>query len=310
MLEPMVAASSGLIRRWSFWNDLIKERRPLERTVLKKFAALFLLSFIASSSVEGRVHFRPHPQFSSLKKATTRNLTPTRNLSSQRKKQVVAQKRPQRPLIAKRPQARGTLISKGPLPPKVAATQKTPLKASPINKRQVISKKIPSRTIVRAQPQAKKTNLQRKKPSPIASNIRTRKAISPNFQHQYQQKTSLTQKKRPSQPTFKGSSRRQALLAKRTFTNQTSVNRKTPQKTDYLSLLPFHNQQNAKAGGLNKLLGQGLNGQGQTVAVIELSGEWKALKEAINGKNSPLSPQLKSNYKANFLTPIGGPGLH
>jgi subtilisin family serine protease len=77
-----------------------------------------------------------------------------------------------------------------------------------------------------------------------------------------------------------------------------------------LSFLPFHNRENAKAGGLDKLLARDLNGQGQTVAVIELSGEWQPLREAMNGRAGFLPPQLKANYKANFLTPIGGPGLH
>ncbi|KAB2832180.1 MAG: S8 family serine peptidase, partial [Caedimonadaceae bacterium] len=53
-----------------------------------------------------------------------------------------------------------------------------------------------------------------------------------------------------------------------------------------------------------------MKGQGQTVAVIELSGEWQQIKDVANGKYGKLPPERKANYKFNFLTPIGGPGLH
>ena len=282
------------------------------KKLLKNLAALFLVSFIVSSSVEGRVHSHARPQVSSFKKTTTRNFAPTKNLSPQRKKQVVAQKSPPCPLVAKRPQARRTLIAKRPPPRKAAVTQKAPLKATPINKRQVVAKRTPSQVVGRDHPQVRQTNLQRKKVSPVktAPNIRSRQAANSKLQYQHQQKTSLTQRRRPSQPAFKGSSRRQALLAKRTFANQTSANRKTPQKADYLSLLPFHTQSNAKAGGLDKLLAKDMKGQGQTVAVIELSGDWQQIKDVMNGKYGNLPPERKANYKSNFLTPIGGPGLH
>ena len=268
------------------------------KKLLKNLAALFLFSFIASSTVEGRVHSHARPQVSSFKKTTTRNIAPTKNLSPQRKKQVVAQKRPPRPLVAKRLQARRTLIAKRPPPRKVAVTQKGPLKATPINKRQVVAKRTPSRVVGRAQRQVRQTSLQRKKVSPVktAPNVRSRQAANSKLQYQHQQKTSLTQRRRPSQPAFKGSSRRQALLAKRTFANQTFVNRNAPLKTDYLSLLPFHTQNNAKVGGLDKLLAKDMKGQGQTIAVIELSGGWQQIKDAANGKYGNLSPERKSNY--------------
>lgn len=268
----------------------------------KILAAIFLISFTVFSSVEGRVHSRTHPQISSIKKKP-----PIKSFSPQKKKQVVAQKRPQRPLVAKRPQAQRALIAKRPPARKATTTQGRSQKTTPVNKRQVVAKKIPPRTVVRIRPQIKQTAFQRKRISPVktAPAVRPRRAVNPKAQHQYQQKTSLAHKRQSSQPALKGNPRRQTPLAKKT-----PVNRNAPRKIDYLSLLPFHNQQNAKAGGLDKLLARDMNGGGQTVAVIELSGEWQALKDAMNGKTGFLSPQLKANYKANFLTPIGGPGLH
>ncbi|MBX9806067.1 MAG: S8 family serine peptidase [Alphaproteobacteria bacterium] len=277
---------------------------------LKTLAAIFMFSFIVSSSLEGRVHARP--QSSSVKKKTPTGLVLTKNLSSQKKKQVVVQKRPQRPLVAKRPQARKTLAAKRPPTRKLAATQKAPQTTTRVNKRQVAAKKTPPRTVVRARSQANQTALQRKRnlPTKTTPNRRPRQTANPKAQLQPQQKTSLAQKRQSSQPAFKGNPPRQTPLVTKTPVNRTSANRNTPRKTDYLSLLPFHNRENAKAGGLDKLLAKDMNGGGQTVAVIELSGEWKPLKEAMNGKAGFLSPQLKANYKANFLTPIGGPDLH
>ncbi|MBX9621632.1 MAG: hypothetical protein K2X28_06370 [Alphaproteobacteria bacterium] len=77
-----------------------------------------------------------------------------------------------------------------------------------------------------------------------------------------------------------------------------------------MSLLPFYTQSNAKAGGLEQLLEKDMKDQGQTVAVIELSGEWQQIKHVPNGKYGNLPPERKANYKLKFLSPIGGPGLH
>ncbi|MBX9806064.1 MAG: S8 family serine peptidase [Alphaproteobacteria bacterium] len=279
--------------------------------MLKKLAAIFLFSFIVSSSVEGQVH-RTHPQTSSVKKTTTRNLSPTKNLASQKKKQVVVQKRPQRPLVAKRPQTPRALTTKRASTRTATITQRRSQKTTSVSKRQVVAKKTSSQSVVRAKPQAKQTSLQRKRTASIktVSNIRSRQTANPKAQLHPQQKTSVIQKRQSSQPALKGNPPRQTPLATKTPVNRTSANRNAPRKTDYLSLLPYHNRENAKAGGLDKLLARDMSGQGKTLAVIEFSGEWKVLKEAMNGKAGFLPPQLKANYKANFLTPIGGPGLH
>ncbi|MBX9806068.1 MAG: hypothetical protein K2Y18_10035 [Alphaproteobacteria bacterium] len=278
------------------------------KKLLKTLVAIFMFSFIVSSSVEGRIYSHARPQTSSVKKKPPTKPAPTRSLSSQRKKQVIAQKRPQRPLVAKQPQAQRALITKRASARKVTTAQKAPQKTTPVNKRQVVAKKTSSRTAVRAKPQVKRAALQRNKTSGVKTTptIRPRQTVNPKAQLQPQQKTSLVQKRQSSQPALKGNPPRQTPLATKTPVNRNSANRNVPRKTDYLSLLPYHNQNNAKAGGLDKLLARDMKGGGQTVAVIELSGEWQPLKEAMNGKNGFLPPQLKTNYKANFLTPIGG----
>ncbi|MBX9806065.1 MAG: S8 family serine peptidase [Alphaproteobacteria bacterium] len=295
----------------SCMKGFFRDTQLLETTLLKTLAAIFLLSFVASSSVEGRVYSHIRPQTSSVKKTTTKP-APTRNLSSQRKKQVVAQKRPPRPLAAKQVQTRRALTTKRASTRTATITQRRSQKTTSVSKRQVVAKKTSSQSVVRAKPQAKQTSLQRKRTASIktVSNIRSRQTANPKAQLQPQQKTSLAQKRQSSQPALKGNPPRQIPLAKKTSANRTPINRNIPKKTDYLSLLPFHNRENAKAGGLDKLLARDMNGGGQIVAVIELSGEWQPLKEAMNGKTGFLPPQLKANYKTNFLTPIGGEGLH
>lgn len=120
-------------------------------TLLKTLTSIFLLSFIISSSVEGRVYSHTRPQVSSIKRKVPIKLSPTRNLSPQRKKQVIAQKKPQRPLVAKRPQTQRALIAKRPPVRKPIAAQKAPQKATPVNKRQVVAKKIPPPTRCKSQ---------------------------------------------------------------------------------------------------------------------------------------------------------------
>jgi hypothetical protein len=163
-------------------------------TLLKPLATVFLLSFIVSSSVEGRVYSHTRPQVSSIKRKAPTKLAPTRNLSSQRKKQVVTQRRPQHPLVAKRPQAQRALIAKRPPVRKPIAAQKAPQKATPVNKRQVVAKKIPPRTVVRARPQIKQTAFQRKRNLPTKTTPTVRQRQTANPRPQYQQKASIRQK--------------------------------------------------------------------------------------------------------------------
>lgn len=48
-------------------------------------------------------------------------------------------------------------------------------------------------------------------------------------------------------------------------------------------------------------------GKPVTVAVIECSGSWGAMTEAINNPQSKLSPEQREHYRRHFLTPIGDP---
>ncbi|MBY0501080.1 MAG: S8 family serine peptidase [Alphaproteobacteria bacterium] len=244
--------------------------------------ALFCLTI--SSPLEGRSHSstRHHAQ-------TTKKKTQVLSHITQKKQHQVERKRPTRVTTVKQLRSRRAI-----------ALKKRPQKT-------VVTKRSPSRlTQLKQKPQLKRVALQRRK-SPSSKAIphkRTRRlSASPVSQHQ--RKASLVQKKQTSQIAFKRTQAKQHLQQK------TSAHRNIPQKkADYLSLLPYHDQQRAKDGGLDKLLTKDMKGQGQTVAVIELSGVWKDLKDAINDNKGPLSPSLKANYKSNFLAPIGGPGLH
>jgi len=44
-----------------------------------------------------------------------------------------------------------------------------------------------------------------------------------------------------------------------------------------------------------------------TVAIVEQSGTWKPLPDAIHNPQSLLSPETREHYRRNFLTPIGDP---
>jgi hypothetical protein len=212
------------------------------------------------------------------------------NHLKQRKQRQVERKRPPRVAATKHLRSR-----------KVFVTKKRPQKA-------VVAKKSPSRLTPSKQKHRLKRVVLQKKKSPASKTALSKRArrtsVSPKSQHQ--RKASLVQKKQSSQVALKKTQFKKNLQQKKAPVSRNSSLR----KPDYLSLLPYHDQQRAKDGGLDKLLSRDMKGQGQTVAVIELSGEWKALKDAANGKYGGLPPEIKANYKSNFLTPIGGPGLH
>jgi len=62
----------------------------------------------------------------------------------------------------------------------------------------------------------------------------------------------------------------------------------------------------AKMMGLDKLP-INPNGPKITIAAIEESGTWKALRDAIHNPQSILSPETREHYQRNFLTPVGDP---
>jgi hypothetical protein len=240
-----------------------------------------LLCVILIPSLEGRSHSstRHHAQ------AIKRKPQPINHLK-QKKQRQVERKKATRAVTTKQLHSRRAL-----------ATQKKQQKVAVAGKNQhrIISAK--------PKPQLKRAALQRKK-TPILNKRTRRAAVSSRYQHQ--RKAALIQKKQSSQSTLKRTQPKTSLQQKKISVHKNN----SRNKSDYLSLLPFHNRENAKAGGLDQLLDKDMKGQGQTIAVVELSGVWKALKDAINNKSGRLSPELKANYKSNFLTPIGGPGLH
>jgi hypothetical protein len=61
---------------------------------------------------------------------------------------------------------------------------------------------------------------------------------------------------------------------------------------------------------LDQLYAKNLWGQGQTVGVIEYSGQWGDMKDVSNNKLGFVSREIRERYNRNFLPPIGGPGLH
>ncbi|MBA3813517.1 MAG: hypothetical protein H0X26_03360 [Alphaproteobacteria bacterium] len=58
---------------------------------------------------------------------------------------------------------------------------------------------------------------------------------------------------------------------------------------------------------MDKLHLKNFYGQGQTIAVIEESGTYNSLRDAINNPYAPLSPEKRESYRNNFLTSIGDP---
>jgi hypothetical protein len=249
---------------------------------IRTLSAIALLCLTISSSLEGRSHSSTRHHAQVIKK----KVQPTRHLQ-QKKQPRVARKKPSRAVTAKQLHSRKALTA-----------QKRQKKVTVAGKSQ--------RRIITAKPksQPKRVALQNKKSSSRSIlSIRTKRR-SLTFRVQPKQQSLNAQKNLKSQPILSQGRHKKSL-------QKASTRQNIPQKkADYLSLLSYHNQCNAKDGGLDKLLAKDMKGQDQTVAVIELSGEWKALKDAINNKNGRLSPELKANYKSNFLTPIGGPGLH
>ncbi|MBY0500629.1 MAG: S8 family serine peptidase [Alphaproteobacteria bacterium] len=242
--------------------------------------ALFCLTI--SSPLEGRspsLARHHHAQVIKKKAQVLSHIT-------QKRQHQVERKRPTRVTTVKRLYSRKALV-----------TKKRPQKA-------LMAKKRPQRVVRRThvKPQPKQTLSQRKKnPS---SRVTPTKSTRPR---------SISPKRRPQQKIARAQKRQLAKSA----INKNQCTQHIPvkdipqqQKPDYLSLLPLHTQNKVKLGGLDQLLVKEMKGQGQTVAVIELSGGWQQIKDVGNGTYGNLPPECKANYKSNFLTPIGGPGLH
>jgi hypothetical protein len=253
---------------------------------IRVLSAIALLCLILTPSLEGRSHSstRHHAQ------VIKRKPQPTTHLQ-QKKQRQVERKRP--PRVAATKQLR---------PRKALVTKKRPQKALVAKRKQ---QGLARRT--NSKPQSKQAISQRKRnPSSKVISRKGTRPTSVSLRSKPQQKMSRAQKRQCAKSTLNKNQCTRNIPIKNIPLKQSLP----PQKLDYLSLLPLHTQNKAKLGGLDQLLTKGKRGQGQTVAVIELSGEWQQIKDVGNGKYGSLPPECKVNYKANFLTPIGGPGLH
>jgi hypothetical protein len=253
---------------------------------IRTLSVIALLCLTISSSLEGRSHSSSRYQTQVLKKKPQ----PTTHLQ-QKKQRQVERKRPPRVAATKHLRSRKALVTKK-RPQKIVVAKRK--QQGPV--RRTNSKLQPKQTI----------SQRNKSPSSkIISSKRTRHtSLSPKPRSQ--QKMSRAQKRQRAKSTFNKNQRVHNIPIKNIPLKQSLPS----QKPDYLTFLHPHNQNNAKACGLGQLLAKDMKGRGQTVAVIELSGEWQQIKDVGNSKYGSLPPEIKANYKSNFLTPIGGPGLH
>lgn len=176
-----------------------------------------------------------------------------------------------------------------------------------------------SRHVAAANKKITKPSVRRKKKAVVPRKrtqrvSRTRKQPRATTARKRQARTSVARKRqlrasrtRTKQSRAKIVRKRQPRIARgRKRRNQQPL--PVPQQPPtYLSQLKPHTQRNAQLGGFDRLYDKNHYGQGQTVAVIECSGEWSEMQNVINNNHGNLSLEIRENYKRNFLTSMGDP---